>query len=327
MSESSENNGIPPSNGTDNVPQGTDFAYDWLKSEHSLRDEGSYFGLVDGNTEEKEEAIRQFYDAGIQALRVGIEIDRAAQNLAESEIERLRTRLAQLLVEKASWENPGDYSPHYFFRYLLGFAAYTLMLLFNFGLIYETLGQSSRYPLWLSLGVYLFGMLSLIRKIAIVYTDERETIPQNLSEESRWKIYSEEIGIPVVASIFVVAYGRTATPLHAALIFILITALFLYAGKGFWQSMLHLQQENRIWQNNRIIRRNRAAKIVELEKEIQHTKEMIAQKQQAKSNLELIIRNNTMQMTRAEAQKAAAIHYFKSEFDLARSAKRLGIFG
>jgi hypothetical protein len=45
------------------------------------------------------------------------------------------------------------------------------------------------------------------------------------------------------------------------------------------------------------------------------------------ASLEVNIRTQSMQMTRSEAQKAAAIHYFKSEFDLARSTKRMGIFG
>lgn len=327
MSELSGNTGNPPSNGTDSTLQSPDHSFDWLKNEHTLRDEGAYFGLVEGNTEEKEQAIRQFFDANIQSLRVGIEIDDTAMRAIVAEIEKLKEHIAKLLNDKESWTSLNNLPQHYFFRYLFGFGIYALMLLFNFSLIYETLGQSSRYPLWLSLGVYLFGMLSLVRKMAIVYSDEREIVPKNLSVENRWKIYAEEIGIPVVAALFVVLYGKTPSPAHAALVFLLVIALFLYAGKGFWQSWLHVQEEYGVWQNNRVTRRNRAARVAEIEKEIQQTKMLVEQKQQSMAMLEVSVRTQRVQMTRAEAQKVAAVHYFKSEFDLARSTKRMGIFG
>lgn len=327
MSESSGNTENSPLNGTDSTLKSPDHSFDWLKNEHTLRDEGAYFGLVEGNTEEKEQAIQQFFNAGIQSLQVGVEIDDTARQAMAAEIGKLKEQIEKLLVAKESWLSQDNRSQHYFFRYLFGFVIYALMLLFNFSLIYETLGQSSRYPLWLSLGVYLFGMLSLVRRMAIVYSDEREIVPDKLSVENRWKIYAEEIGIPVIAAFFVVLYGKTPSPAHAALVLLLVTALFLYAGKGFWQSWLHLHEEYTVWQNNRVMRRNRAARAVEIEKEIQQTKTMVEQKQQAMGGLEVNIRMQRMQMTRAEAQKAAAIHYFKSEFDLARSTKRMGIFG
>ncbi|MBV6443658.1 MAG: hypothetical protein EPGJADBJ_05441 [Saprospiraceae bacterium] len=292
-----------------------------------MRDEGAYYGLVEGDTREKENAIRQYFDVSIQSLRTGIEIDHSAFRLLDEELARLGARIAGRQVEKESWQNPGDYARHFFFRYVLGFAIYSLMLLFNFGLIYETLGQSSRFPLWISLGVYLFGMLSLIRRMAIVYSDEREVVPENMSPEQRWKIYAEEIGIPLIAALFVVLYGKPPGPAEAALLFLLIFALFIYAGKGFWQSWLHLQQEYGILKNNRITRRNRAAKVAELEKDIQQLKLLMDQKRQEALTLQTNIRSQSVEMARSEAQKAAAIHYFKSEFDLARSTKRMGIFG
>lgn len=326
MSDSKENGtplGTIPALATDNPEHN----FDWLKNEHSLRDEGAYYGLVEGDTKEKENAIRLYFDVSIQSLRIGNEIDQAACRLLEEEANHLEAHIAGRQSEKESWQNPGDYARHFFFRYLLGFAVYSLMLLFNFGLIYETLGQSSRYPLWMSLGVYLFGMLSLIRRMAIVYSDEREVVPDSMSSEQRWKIYAEEIGIPLIVALFVVLYGETPGSTEAVLLFLLIFAMFMYAGKGFWQSWLHLQHEYGVLKKNRITLHNRVAKVVELEKEIQHLKLLIAQKRQEALTLQATVRTNSVEMARSEAQKSAAIHYFKSEFDLARSTKRMGIFG
>jgi hypothetical protein len=53
MSDSKEN-GIPQADARAFASDSPDHTFDWLKNEHALRDEGAYYGLVEGNTEEKE---------------------------------------------------------------------------------------------------------------------------------------------------------------------------------------------------------------------------------------------------------------------------------
>lgn len=326
MSEKKEN-GTPTDVAQSFVTEDPDHAFDWLKNEHSLRDEGAYYGLVEGNTVEKESAIRQYFEVSIQALRVGIEIDLATTKALKEEIAQLEDHIVAVEQKRTALLTPDDHVNHFFFRYVLGLSVYALMLLFNFGLIYETLSLSSQYPLWISLGVYLFGMLSLIRRMAIVYSNEDQVVSDKWSAGQRWKIYFEEVGIPLVAALFVVFYGNTPSATHASLVFILVFALFLYAGKGFWQSWLHIQEEYGIWQNHRAAKRIRLDKVSELNEELQRLKTLLEQKKQAIADLQANIRTQQVHMAKTEARKVATVHYFKSEYDLARSTKRMGVFG
>jgi len=304
-----------------------EYAFEWLNDEHALREEGAYYGLVEGDTQEKENAIRQYFQIFIQSLNKGIEMDEISHANLVTDVAQLEDLKNKKQAEKESRQTPTDFQQHYFYRYLIGITAYALILLFNFGLIYETLSASTRYPLWLSLGVYLFCMLSQIRRVSNVYSSNNKVVPEILAAEERWKVYAEEYGIPVVGALFVVLYGQPGSTLQAAMIFMLVLTLFIYAGKGFWQSWFHVQEEFKILQNNRTAKRNRQLRLGELEAEILAINSKIEKSQEEKRTLGAKIRELHVQLARAEAHMIATISYFKSEFDLARSSKRLGIYG
>ncbi len=304
-----------------------EYAFEWLNDEHTLREEGAYYGLVEGDTQEKENAIRQYFQIFIQSLRKGIEMDETALAILATESAQLEDLKIKKQAEKERRQIPTDFQQHFFYRYLIGIIAYALILLFNFGLIYETLSLSTKYPLWLSLGVYLFCMLSQIRRVSNVYSSDHQVVPEILSVEERWKVYAEEYGIPIVGALFVVLYGQPGSALHATMIFLLVLTLFIYAGKGFWQSWFHVQEEFKILQNNRTTKQNRQMRLSELDTEILDINRKIEKNQEEKRTLRAKIRELHVQLARAEAHMIATISYFKSEFDLARSSKRLGIYG
>lgn len=304
-----------------------EYAFEWLNDEHALREEGAYYGLVEGDTQEKENAIRQYFQIFIKSVNKGIEIDEMALANLATDITQLEGLKIKKQTEKESSQIPTDFQQHFFYRYLIGIAAYTSILLFNFGLVYETLSASTRYPLWLSLGVYLFCMLSQIRRVSNVYSSNNQVVPEILAVEERWKVYAEEYGIPVVGALFVVLYGQPGSALQATMIFMLVLALFIFAGKGLWQSWFHVQGEFKILQNNRTAKRNRQLKLSELAAEILAINDKIEKRQEEKRTLSAKIRELHVQLARAEAHMIATISYFKSEFDLARSSKRLGIYG
>ena len=304
-----------------------EYSFEWLNDEHALREEGAYYGLVEGDTQEKENAIRQYFQIFIQSLQKGIEIDENSLSNLTTDVAQLEDLKIKKQAEKENWQVPMDFQQHLFYRYLIGITAYALILLFNFGLIYETLALSTKYPLWLSLGVYLFCMLSQIRRVSNVYSSDSHVVPAVLASEERWKVYAEEYGIPLVGALFVVLYGQPGTTLQAFMIFMLVLTLFIYAGKGFWQSWFHVQEEYKILQNNRIAKRNRQLKLSEVDSEILAINGKIEKSQEEKRTLSAKIRELHVQLARAEAHMVATISYFKSEFDLARSSKRLGIYG
>jgi hypothetical protein len=304
-----------------------EYSFEWLNDEHALREEGAYYGLVEGDTQEKENAIRQYFQIFIQSLLKGIEIDENSLTNLATDVAQLEDLKIKKQAEKESWQVPMDFQQHLFYRYLIGITAYALILLFNFGLIYETLALSTKYPLWLSLGVYLFCMLSQIRRVSNVYSSDSHVVPAVLASEERWKVYAEEYGIPLVGALFVVLFGQPGTALQGSMIFLLVLTLFIYAGKGFWQSWFHVQEEFKILQNNRTAKRNKQLKLTELDAEILVLNGKIERSQEEKRTLGAKIRELHVQLARAEAHMVATISYFKSEFDLARSSKRLGIYG
>lgn len=323
MSDTNEN-GIPAPEVLEGVPE---YAFDWLRDEHALRDEGAFYGLVEGDIKEKENAIRQYFEMFIKSLKKGIELDQSTCNELKLEITGLKDFRTNRQREYQESEVMPNVQPHYFLRHLMGITAYIAMLLFNFWLIYERLSTTTKYPLWVSLGVYLFGILSLVRRAAIVYSDEREVLPDSFSLSNRWKVYAEEYGIPGVSALFVVVQGQTPSVQHGLMIFVLILALFLYAGKGFWQSWLHIQEQYMILKNNRNTKRFRLTRLNALDSEMQKTDIMIEKKLTDIMILNGRIRELNVKLARTEAHMIATISYFKSEFDLARATKRMGIFG
>ncbi len=302
--------------------------FSWLWNEHALRDEGAFYGLVEGQTEEKENAIRQYFAMHTRALQTEIEHHRDTLVRNQKEQDRLETKRLAVLTDKAQAVLALEQKPQFFLRHILGLLAYAGMLLFNFFLLYENIQHStSKYPFWLSLGVYLFGMLAMIRRLAPVYSDEDTLEPDMLPDKDRWKTAAEAYGIPFVVALFVVVYGYHGDILRSALTFFLLFALFVYAGKGFWQSMEYVQRE---WE---AIRHNRKAKALLQDKlqafddDLISIKDDIIKTRQAEDTSRQQLNDANIQLARAQEQAVASVSYFKSEYELARSSRRLGVFG
>lgn len=304
-----------------------DYSFEWLNNEHALREEGAYYGLVEGDTKEKENSIREYFQIFIQSLKKGIEIDETTLSSLTADSAKIEEKRLQLIAEREQWFTFSDHQQHSFYRYLAGILAYSFMLIFNFGLIFDTLSTSTNNPLWLALGLYLFAMLSQIRRVSNIYSADQQVVPELLRPEERWKIYAEEYGIPIVGALFVVLFGEPGTTVQAVMIFILVLTLFIFAGKGFWQSWFQLQEEYKILRSNRLANKNRKQKLKQVEADLILINSEAEKNSEERQSIKAKIRDLYLQLARAEAHMVATISYFKSEFDLARSSKRLGIFG
>jgi len=318
-----------PNTQTEDRPNGLPVhAFSWLWNEHALRDEGAFYGLVEGKTEEKENAIRQYFSMHTRALQTEIDNYQATLLRHQKEQERLEAKRQSLLDQKKQAVLNVEQKPQYFLRHGLGLVAYAGMLVFNFYILYENIGRSaSSNPFWVAMGTYIFGMLSLVRRLAPVYSDEDTLEPDQLPEKDRWKTALEAYGIPLVAALFGVVYGYHGDLLISVLTFFMLFALFVFAGKGLWQSMEYVQREWKAIAFNRKERAMLQEKLKGFDDELQETKDTLTKARHAEAETQNLLNATSVQLARAEEQAVASVSYFKSEYELARSSRRLGIFG
>lgn len=198
--------------------------YQWIVNEGLLRDEGTLYGIAGAGIQEKTEAIRDYYR--IRKATVRSKQDHLERQIADippqptSESSNLLPVILQLLM----------YVGICYFNYWL--ATYWLSPVFH--------------STFICLGLYLFGLFSVFIGRSVMYN-----AAQSLTEEKdqavqreKWKIYLEELGVPLVVSLFVSILPARAYPIEytiiAALFFFM---LFLFGGKGLVNTLFRAKKE------------------------------------------------------------------------------------
>jgi len=208
--------------------------YQWIINEGLLRDEGVLFGLAGAAIGDKIDAIREYYrikKAGAQTKREQL----------EKEIAEVGADLARQLAEAQALE-PGKVNlvPVLIQLFLYGGICY-----FNFFLETYWLSPVIR-SIPICVGLYLFGLFSVFLGRSIMYNSVRDLADGRKDGQPRekWKIYLEELAVPLVVSLFVAVLPSFTYPLTfsilAALFFFL---LFLLGGKGLVNNFFRLRVE------------------------------------------------------------------------------------
>lgn len=318
MSDSKqEKNGTPVAEEAKSSPGSN---YGWILDENLLRDEGVIYGLSDSSHVEKTETIRRFYQEKISALRVeeGILQERREELLRK--MEEVNACIAALHEAVRGLSTKTLHVPNAFYRYLALLMAYSAMVIFTFGAIYEWVGQSWRYPVLVSLGVYIFGGFSLYYQTSVVYEPDGQVLAE--SGREKWKTYLEEFAVPLVAALFIVLWGDPVPSLPKTISFgLLIYFLFLFSGKGLLKSFYRLLQEVHLLRENVMSERFRKRLLEEKTSETTRTEAALGNLRVAVEVLEKDLAYIQIKAKRHEEEAETRVAYFLSEFALAKAAK------
>jgi hypothetical protein len=210
--------------------------YQWIINEGLLRDEGTLFGIAGAAIGDKIDAIRDYY-------RIRKAAARTKRELLDKKVETVRGETAKSLTEKEEVE--AKISSVNLVPLVLQVLLYAAICYFNFFLIIYWLTPTI-HSFFICLGLYLFGLFSVFVGRSILYNAAAALNGEvaDSSSRERWKIYFEELGVPLVVSLFIAILPSTNYPLRFSVIAaLLLFLLFLLSGKGLVNTIFRTREE------------------------------------------------------------------------------------
>jgi len=205
--------------------------YQWIVNEGLLRDEGTLYGIAGAGLLEKTEAIRDYY-------RIRKAASRTKQEHLKEQIEEL-IKLS-ISTHKDNSDNQSNLIP-----ILLQLILYAAICYFNYWLVSYWLSPAIQsVPIFL--GVYLFGLFSVFIGRSIMYNAAQSLTDEKAPVEKRekWKIYLEEIGVPLIVSLFIAILPAKSYPIEFTIVAApLFFMLFLLGGKGLINTLFRSRKE------------------------------------------------------------------------------------
>ncbi|GAB3946319.1 hypothetical protein GCM10028805_16610 [Spirosoma harenae] len=284
---------------------------DWLADEASLRDEGVLFGLSEARPDTKVAQIRAYF--GQQSAPLTESIEQHTEKIRELNglIEQrehhsstLRDQINDLRGKKPVTNN--------LVRNGFSFTLSVFLSIGAFFLIDETLRPV--FPNhWIAIGVFLAGMFNLFGQVSFFY---------ELNSRLSLRRLLEEIGLPLAASLFVLAHALQSKPLWQAIsLFVFVFFVFLLSGKLLLSTLSLLQHDFSIIQQNRELVVNKAQNLPIWEGEISRLNQEIDHIRTQKWPVVTDLNQAEAALARLNTQRDAFVHLFISEFELARSLR------
>lgn len=295
--------------------------YQWINNEQLLREEGAVYGMLGQGLDEKLEVIQNYFNKILAALNVQIEGEKQALSVLIKVQEKLQDQLEFHQSDLRNFPPKPQQKSHHFWRSLTGLLIYLLIIGATFYVVYLwLLPEFSNDTLLVSLGVFLFGALSLFGHFPFLLNAEEAV--QQVDKRENWKLRLEEIGIPVVATIFIIAFGA---PHHAWWHSLAMTSfilfVFLFAGKGLLASITTLMPQWQILSTNRdqlLSYHNKLNKLnaglTQAEEKLKDTERLINEKQE---KIAALRQSTAGAREECETRKS----YFISEFALAENSR------
>lgn len=289
--------------------------FDWIENEDVLRDEAVLFGLSDGDIMQRVAVIDAYFQQHIVLATQQQQYLEEKKTRLELALHQQQNLLAQATTSRQQLATQTPAAPSHKLRLAVGTVAYLLSAVLGFTWVYEWLSPYWTHAIWVTAGVYAFGMFSLWSNTAMLYSEQSE-------QPTGWQKWAEEVGIPLVAAFFVVVWGLADRPaLHSIAVLLATFFLFAYAGKGLlgnlarWASVLREENaanRNDQWRNTQLAR---------LETEITTYSTQVAdlqnQLEEIYTQLAAFISPQSWQ-----AKRELAVRLFESEAQLARATKR-----
>lgn len=294
--------------------------FEWIENEDLLREEGAVYGLAGKGLEDKQQVIQNYYQRFIAAQEIElarindrINTSRGWQEDIADELNAIQQEYEELVIAHQG-------SQHKFYRLMLGLVVYGIILAFTFWGVYQWVAPVwIDFPLLITIGIFLFGSLSLLGNWSMVYHGD-EQVAKGLTRE-RWKTYIEEYAIPLITAVFVAVAGAKTQHIGINLSFSLVVFLvFVFTGKGLFMTVLGLGEQNKIRMINWRKAKRRKARLQEL-KVLRQEKEQL--KKDVTQQLETLrIELTACQQRISDIQHIcnAKVAYFTSEYELAKAA-------
>lgn len=301
-------------------------SFGWIEKEELLREEGTIYGLADCGLSEKQTVIEQYYLQQIDEWQIEEETLTATLSNDQHKIEKSHILISGLEEEIHQLSAKYERQDHHFYRTLFGLVVYIFILAFAFVGTFEWVApQWTYYPILVTLGIFLFGSLSLLGNLSMVYREDQ--IVHRQEKREQWKSYVEEYVIPLVCAIFIFICGMEHQSIGLNFIFSLFTFLvFIFVGKGLLMSMLIIAEQYKIVRYNRTqkhkMRSKQEALYGQKEEERQRINKLEDQIQDNRAKLKSV----QQAITKTRQTAATKIAYFTSEYELARQANKEGAF-
>jgi hypothetical protein len=201
--------------------------YQWIINEGLLRDEGTLYGIAGAGVQEKTDAIRDYY-------RIKKAASRTKQDHLDKKITEIREQLPMPDSESSN-----------LLPILLQLLMYVGICYFNYWL--ESYWLSPVFhTTFICLGLYLFGLFSVFIGRSVMYntaqslTDEKGQADQR----EKWKIYLEELGVPLIVALFISILPARAYPIEYSVVAgLFFFMLFLLGGKGLVNTLFRVRRE------------------------------------------------------------------------------------
>jgi len=205
--------------------------YQWIVNEGLLRDEGTLYGIAGAGLLEKTEAIRDYY-----------RIRKAASRTKQ---EHLKEQIEELIKLSISSHKDSTDTPSNLIPILLQLILYAAICYFNYWLVSYWLSPAIQsVPIFL--GLYLFGLFSVFIGRSVMYNAAQSLTEEIAPAEKRekWKIYLEEIGVPLIVSLFIATLPARFYPIEFTIVAVpLFFMLFLLGGKGLINTLFRSRKE------------------------------------------------------------------------------------
>lgn len=290
----------------------------WLIDEESLRDEGVLFGLSASEPSTKTDIIYKYFAQLLAPFERQIEeVNEHVQEL-NLFIEQRQNRIEELKqkLETINTSTVTENTPH-LLRSVVGLVLAIIMCVGNYSLIEQSIAYSLPNSEWLALGIFSAGMFNLFNAVSIFH--------QERIKVGFWRLV-EEVGMPLVASLFVIAQvWEHQSWWQVAALFGFVLFLFLFAGKLFLGMLTVFRKDMATWQANRQqvkkARIDKHAYEQELTKLSLEIDEIRTQKWQYLKEQGVA----EEEKSRLIGKRDMLIKLFESEFNLARQVKMLGV--
>jgi hypothetical protein len=297
------------------LPQNSPPVIDWIEDEDLLRDEGILFGLSEADVSEKTEVIRSYFATYIAPLTAVLQSSEQKQIYIEKQITEKQTEKLTLKEKKLALLQIIPTGNTNLPRTIAGLLLALAICVCNFYLILQVMAPHFAEPVWVASGVFLAGMFSLFSGSSYFFTE-------NQAARSVWKMWLEELLVPLAATFFVSVWAFKIYPPFIAFAFsFFVLALFLISGKILLSTLTtikvdfsNMNKERHLYQVNTKLLRECENELLLVESQLQ---ELLTEKEQLpEKNAPLIA-----QIAHFEARRDMLVKLFESEFYLSRGFK------
>jgi hypothetical protein len=280
----------------------------WLEDEQALRDEAVIFGITRSSLDEKLKAIELFYQQiGIQTQKRLAQYDEKILELnLEQEAKDIVIKKLEEKQEAARTSKPQENN---FIRYVFGLGLSVAMSVGTYFLIAAWLKPSfSANASWISWGIFLTGMFNLFAPISFLHDTTRPT----------WRQLLEGFGLPFACATLVSVLTFEQMGLAKSIaVFTFVFFAFIFSGKLLLANVTKLIQSFKIFIENLKLSADKKAAEAEWQQEIKNLEKEILELRASKWKIKPELDETSAEIQKITAEKNAALHIFKSEFELA----------